>query len=47
MYEIVLMNDRGEKFTKKYTSYFLYNQALIKYKHSKNLRIISYGKEVW
>lgn len=47
MYEIVLMNDRGEKFTKKYDSYYLYTKALIKYKHSKKLRIISYGKETW
>lgn len=43
MYEIVLMNDRGEKFAKKYTSYYFFNKGLNKYKHSKKLRIISYG----
>ena len=44
MYEIVLLNETGKCFTKNYTSYYLYNKALQKFKHSKKLKIISYGK---
>ena len=43
MFEIVLINEKGEKFSKKYNSYYLYNKDLIKYKHSKKLKIVSYG----
>lgn len=44
MYEIKLLNEKGECFTKNYTSYYLYNKDLQKFKHSKKLKIISYGK---
>lgn len=44
MYEIVLMNEKGERFKKTYTSYYFYNKDLIKYKHAKRLTIVSYGK---
>lgn len=43
MFEIILVNERGEKFVKRYYSYYLYNQALIKYRHSKKLKILYYG----
>ena len=46
MYEIKLLNEKGETFVKRYDSYYLYNKALIKYKHSKKLKILYYG-EVW
>lgn len=44
MFEIVLMNNKGEKFTKKYESYYLWQKDLQKYKYSKKLKIISYGR---
>lgn len=43
MFEIKLLNEYGKCFTKTYNSYYLYNKDLIKYKHSKNLKIVSYG----
>lgn len=44
MYEITLINENGKRFTKTFDSYYLYNKALIKYKHSKKLVVVSYGK---
>ena len=44
MYEIVMINENGERFIKKYDSYYLYEKALNKYKHSKKLIIVSYGE---
>jgi hypothetical protein len=44
MYEIKLLNEKGETFVKTYTSYYLYNKDLIKYKHSKKLKILRYGE---
>ena len=44
MYEIKLMNEKGETFAKTYNSYYLYNKDLIKYKHSKKLKILYYGE---
>ena len=43
MYEIKLLNKDGKTFTKIYNSYYLWQKALNKYRHSKNLKIISYG----
>lgn len=43
MYEIKLLNNDGKSFTKTYTSYYLYNKDLQKFKHSKKLKILSYG----
>lgn len=43
MFEIVLINEKGERFSKKYNSYYLYNKALNKLKYSKKLKILSYG----
>ena len=44
MFYIKLLNNKNEKFIKKYNSYYIYNKDLIKYKHAKNLQIISYGQ---
>lgn len=44
MYEIILLNKDGEKFSKKFASEFLYNKFLQKVKHSKVLTLISYGR---
>ncbi len=44
MFEIILINKKGEKFIKEYNSYYIYNKDLTKYKHAKNVQIISYGQ---
>ena len=44
MFEIVLLNKNGEKFTKKFNSYFLFEKYLNKVKHSKVLKLISFGR---
>lgn len=44
MYEIVLINSNGEKFSKKFDSEFKYNNFLQKVKRSKNLTLVSYGR---
>lgn len=44
MYEITLLNEKNERFTKTFTSEYLYRKFLNKVKHSKKLTIISYGK---
>lgn len=46
MYEIKLMNEKGETFSKKFSSYYLYTKALIKYKYSKRLKILYYGEVI-
>lgn len=35
----------GVKFSKEFTSYYLYRKALIKYKKSKKLTVVSYGEK--
>lgn len=44
MYEIILLNEKGEKFKKEFSSEYLFNKFLNKVKHSKKLKIISYGR---
>ena len=44
MYQIVLLNKNGEKFSKKFNSLYLYRKFLSKIKKSKTLTLISYGK---
>lgn len=44
MFFIKLINNYGKIFTKKYESYYFYYQDLIKFKHSKRLKIISNGR---
>ena len=43
MFYIKLLNNRNEKFIKDMII-IIYNKDLIKYKHAKNLQIISYGQ---
>ena len=45
MYEIVLINEKGQKFTKEFNSEYLFNKFLNKAKHSKKLTIVAYGKK--
>lgn len=44
MFEIVLLNKNGEKFSKKFESYYLFEKFLNKVKHSKNLTLVSFGR---
>ena len=44
MYEIILLNEKGQKFKKTFTNFYLYNKFLNKTKYSKKLTLLSYGK---
>lgn len=44
MYEIIILNKNGDKFSKKFNSEYLFNKYLNKVKYSKTLTLISYGK---
>lgn len=44
MYEIILLNEKGEEFTKTFDSEYLFRKFLIKAKHSKNLKVLSYWR---
>lgn len=44
MYEVVMLNENGIKFTKGFSSEFLFNKFLNKAKRSKKITILSYGK---
>lgn len=46
MFEIVLLNKKGEKFSKKFDSQYLYENFLNKVKYSKTLKILSFGRIV-
>ena len=43
-YEIVLLNEKGERFTMEYHSEFIYRKNLNRYKRSKKLTVLSYGE---
>lgn len=42
MYEVLLMNEKGEKFSKKFDSEFKFRQFLNKAKRSKKLTVLGY-----
>ncbi len=44
MYEITMLNENGEKFSKTFTSEYQYNKFLQKVKRSKKLTLLSYGR---
>lgn len=44
MFEIILLNEKGEKFSKKFESYYLFEKFLNKVKHSRKLTLVSFGK---
>ena len=44
MYEVILLNERGYKFTKYFDSEYLYRRFLEKAKRSVELVIVSYGR---
>ena len=45
MYEVVLINEKGQKFTKEFNSKYLFNKFLNKAKRSKKLTVVAYGKK--
>lgn len=44
MYEVILLNERGYKFSKYFDSEYLYRKFLNKVKRSYELTVISYGR---
>lgn len=44
MYEIVMLNNAGKKFSKTFNSEYLYNKFLNKVKRSKELTLVYYGR---
>ena len=44
MFEVVLLNKDGKKFSKFFESQYLYEQFLRKAKRSKTLKIISFRR---
>lgn len=44
MFEAVLLNEKGEQFSKFFDSYYLFKKFLNKAKRSKKIKLISYGE---
>ena len=44
MYEVMLLNENGKKFSKTFNSEYLYRQFLNKAKKSKKVIILSHGR---
>lgn len=44
MYEVVLLNEKGERFTKTFNSEYMFRNFLNKAKRSKKLMVVSYGR---
>lgn len=44
MFEVVMLNENGVKFSKGFSSEFLFTKFLNKAKRSKKITILSYGK---
>mgnify|MGYP001623752990 CR=1 FL=1 len=45
MYEVFLINEKGEKFSKIFESEFLFKKFINKVKYSKKLKVISYWRK--
>ena len=45
MYEVVLINEKGQKFAKEFNSEYLFKKFLNKAKRSKKLTVVSYGRK--
>ena len=45
MYEVVLINEKGQKFIKEFNSEYLFKKFLNKAKRSKKLTVVSYGRK--
>lgn len=44
MYEIVILNKNGEKFSKTFASKYLFEKFLNKVRHSKTLTLVSHSR---
>lgn len=44
MFKVICINDKGEKFSKEFDSFYLYEKYLNKVKRSKKLTLVSYGR---
>lgn len=44
MYEILLINEKGEKFKRTFYSEFLYAKFLNRAKRSRKIKVVSYGR---
>lgn len=44
MFEMFLLNNKGEKFSKFFENEFLFKKFLAKIKHSKNLTYLGYRR---
>lgn len=45
MYEVVLINEKGQKFAKEFNSEYLFKKFLNKAKRSKKLTVVAYGRK--
>ena len=45
MDEVVLINEKGQKFTREFYSEFLFRKFLNRTKRSKKLTVVSYGRK--
>lgn len=45
MYEVVLINEKGQKFAKEFNSEYLFRKFLNRAKRSKKLTVVSYGRK--
>lgn len=45
MYEVVLINEKEQKFTKEFNSEYLFNKFLNKAKCSKKSTVVAYGRK--
>lgn len=45
MYEVVLINEKGQKFTREFYNEYLFRKFLNRAKRSKKLTVVSYGRK--
>lgn len=44
MYEVIILNEYGEKISKTFDSEYKFNKFLQKARYSKKIKILSYGR---
>ena len=44
MYQVIMLNEKGVRFTKGFSSEFLYQKFLNKAKRSAKVTVLAYGK---
>ena len=45
MYEVVVINEKGQKCTREFYSEYLFRKFLNRAKRSKKLTVVSYGRK--